>query len=211
ADHPLASALAARCRFAPIPTDDVERLAVWSRANTPADARFITPPGPKTFRLWSGRAVAFNRAASPYHAAGLKDWSDRFRAHVGFSGSTDAFVRAYLGDRHGLESRYGRLSHERLADLARGQGAEYVLAPAPDVSDATSGPLRLVKTEGRYAVYRVEPDSVIARSEPYLSRSHALRGNASPDAPRRPRMAAERPKTRSHAERGNEGEASAPR
>jgi hypothetical protein len=162
-ESPLASALAARSRFAMSPTDDVERLALWARSHTPKDARFITPPGLKTFRLWSGRSVAFNRAASPYHAAGLKDWSDRFRAHVGFAGNTDEFVRAYMSDRHGFESRYGRRSLVELADLARSQGADYVLAPATDDSGATSGPLRLLKTEGRYGVYRVERDAMVTR------------------------------------------------
>src|SRR5262249_12133687 len=61
-------ALVRRCRFAEVPVDDVERLAVWCREHTPADARFIGPPGPKTFRLWSLRDLAFNRAGSPYAA-----------------------------------------------------------------------------------------------------------------------------------------------
>lgn len=159
-DHPIASALAARCRFGPIPTDDVERLALWARANTPTDCRFITPPGPKTFRLWSGRAVAFNRAASPYHAEGLKDWSDRFRAHVGFAGKTAEFVRSYLADRHGVESRYNRLTPEALAALAASQGADYVLAPSLGHG---AGPLRLCRADGRYAIYRLDPSPAVAR------------------------------------------------
>src|SRR5262249_27394619 len=61
-----ARVLVDRCRFTAVPVDDVERLALWCRTHTPADARFIGPPGPKTFRLWSQRSVAFNRAASPY-------------------------------------------------------------------------------------------------------------------------------------------------
>jgi hypothetical protein len=157
-ENEVAQSLAARCRFGTVPTDDVERLAVWARDNTPADARFVTPPGPKTFRLWSGRSVAFNRAASPYHAAGLKDWSDRFRAHVGFEGSTPEFVRAYLSDRHGLERRYDRLGPEELARLAEGQGADYILAARSGPYGGHAGPLRLLRAEGRYAIYRVEPE-----------------------------------------------------
>ena len=94
----------ARCRFAEVPTDDLERLAVWCREQTPASSRFIGPPGPKTFRLWSRRSLAFNRAGSPYHAEGLADWSARYRDHVGFAGSTAEFARAYLADRHALEA-----------------------------------------------------------------------------------------------------------
>ena len=61
--------LVERCRFAEVP-DRRPRAAggLVPREDTPADSRFIGPPGPKTFRLWSRRALAFNRAASPYHA-----------------------------------------------------------------------------------------------------------------------------------------------
>ena len=104
--HPLVRSLIGRCRFAAVPADDVERLALWCRDHTPATARFIGPPGPKTFRLWSLRPLAFNRAASPYHAAGLADWFARFQDHVGFHGSPEQFVRSYQADRHGFEARY---------------------------------------------------------------------------------------------------------
>jgi hypothetical protein len=154
-DNRLAVALAARCRFAESPMDEVERLAVWARANTPPGSTFITPPGPKTFRLWSERAVAFNRAASPYHALGLSDWSQRFRAHVGFEGTTADFVHAYLADRHGFESRYARLTPEGLAALARSQGAKYILASAP-LNGKSTGPLRMLRVDGRYAIYQVD-------------------------------------------------------
>ena len=59
-----------RCRFLPVPVDDIERLALWCREHTPGTARFIGPPGPKTFRLWARRSVAFNRAASPVSRRG---------------------------------------------------------------------------------------------------------------------------------------------
>ncbi len=148
-----------RCRFAEVPTDDLERLAVWARENTPASARFIGPPGPKTFRLWSRRPLAFNRAASPYHAKGLADWAGRFRDHVGFEGSTADFVRAYLADRHGLEARFGRMTEAERAELARRQGATHVLARAPAAGSSgdPDGPLELLRIEGRYAIYRVRP------------------------------------------------------
>ena len=79
---PLGRILVARCRFLEVPVDDVERLAAWCRENTPRSAMFVGPPGPKTFRLWSRRSLAFNRAGSPYHAAGLADWFARFQDHV---------------------------------------------------------------------------------------------------------------------------------
>jgi hypothetical protein len=157
--------LARHCRFAAVPVDDVERLAVWCREHTPRSARFVGPPGPKTFRLWSLRAVAFNRASSPYHAAGLADWAARFRDHVGFQGSTADFARAYLADRQRLERRYDLMSDAERADLARRQGASYVVAAPPKGGRATTeGPMELLHVEGRLAVYRVRtPEEAQAR------------------------------------------------
>jgi hypothetical protein len=166
---PWAAVMTSRCRFTAVATDDTERLALWCRRHTPADARFIGPPGPKTFRLWSLRSVAFNRAASPYHAAGLADWAARFRDHVGFDGSSAELVRAYQRDRHGLESRYQAMSDAERAALARRQGAQYVIASSPADPEAAGrqgqGPLELLHSEGRYAVFRVrriDPDTRIA-------------------------------------------------
>lgn len=148
----LADRLAAHCRFGEWPDDDIERLAIWCRTNTPTDARFIGPPGPKTFRLWSRREVAFNRAASPYHAAGLADWAARFRDHVGFTGSISEFAAMYLKDRQSLERGFDRLDAIGLRDLAERQGAGFVLASS-NVDEV--GALERLRVEGRYAVYRI--------------------------------------------------------
>jgi hypothetical protein len=163
--HPLVRSLINRCRFAPIPADDVERLALWCRDHTPASARFIGPPGPKTFRLWSLRSLAFNRAASPHNAAGLADWFSRFQDHVNFHGSPEEFVRAYVADRHGFESRYQAQTDAERAALAIGQGATYVVAAGPRTGDHPSdtGPLELLHVEGRYAVYQVKLDTLVQR------------------------------------------------
>jgi hypothetical protein len=169
ARHVLVRGLIDRCRLAAIPLDDLERLALWCRAQTPATARFVGPPGPKTFRLWSRRSLAFNRAASPYHAAGLVDWFARFQEHVDFHGSPAEFVRAYLVDRHRFEARYQTLSDAQRAAMARRQGATYVVADAPaahqgPVSSLSSGsPLELLHVEGRYAVYRVRSGELVQR------------------------------------------------
>lgn len=158
----LRHALVDRCRFTRVPTDDVEKLADWCRDHTPSSARFIGPPGPKSFRLWSERAVAFNRAASPYHAAGLADWSERFRLHTGFEGTTADFARAYLRDRHGLEAGFARLTPAGLATLARSQGAGYLLAG--ELHSADAGAWEALRTEGRYTVYRLR-DAPLAHAE----------------------------------------------
>ncbi len=159
ADHPFAQktlvrGLVARCRFAPVPIDDIERLADWCRDHTPESARFIGPPGPKTFRLWSRRSVAFNRAGSPYHAAGLADWFARFQDHVDDHDPPAVFVRDYLAGRHRLEARYDMLSDEQLIALAFRQGADHVIARASLRTPVNSG-LEHLHSEGHYAVYRL--------------------------------------------------------
>jgi hypothetical protein len=176
--HPLARTpvvrgLVARCRFTPVPIDDIERLALWCREHTPASARFIGPPGPKTFRLWSRRSLAFNRAGSPYHAAGLADWFARFQDHVDSRDTPAVFVQHYLAGRHRLESAYDRMDPGALSALALRQGADYLIAaaalagPVPQAFPAPEqGPLRLLHVEGRFAVYRVEPSFAAAFRHP---------------------------------------------
>jgi len=162
ARSPWVRGLIARCRFAEVPIDDIERLAVWCREHTPARARFIGPPGPKTFRLWSRRSLAFNRASSPYHAAGLADWFARFQDHVDVHDAPQAFVQHYLSDRHRFEARYDEFSEEKRAELAFRQGADHVIALAPgSVQDSPSdrhNPLLLLHREGRFAVYLIKPE-----------------------------------------------------
>jgi hypothetical protein len=151
-----------------MPLDDIERLALWCRDHTPSSARFIGPPGPKTFRLWSRRSLAFNRSGSPYHGAGLADWFSRFQDHVDFHGTPEQFVRAYRDHRHEFESRYQSMSDGQRAALALRQGAGYVIAEAPKEPAARdrgepTRPLELLHAEGRYAVYRVNPSSLVHR------------------------------------------------
>ena len=170
ARHPLVRGLIARARFAEVPADDVERLGRWCHDHTPATSRFVGPPGPKTFRLWSRRSLAFNRAASPYHADGLADWFARFQDHVNFHGTPADFARSYVSDRHGFEARYQSQSDAERAALALRQGATYVVAAAPTSSSPqgsrfrpSTGPLELLHVEGRYAIYRVRPELVVQR------------------------------------------------
>jgi hypothetical protein len=170
ARHPLVRGLIARCRFAEVPADDIERLGLWCREHTPATARFIGPPGPKTFRLWSRRSLAFNRSASPYHADGLVDWFARFQDHVDFHAAPADFAQAYVRDRHGFEARYQSRSDAERAALALRQGAAFVVASAPRASHdsrlrRSTGPLELLHVEGHYAVYRVKPELLVHRQQ----------------------------------------------
>jgi hypothetical protein len=162
AASPVVRALVARCRFAAVPIGDMEVLASWCRENTPPGARFIGPPGPKEFRLWSRRSLAFNRAGSPYHAEGIDDWYRRFADHVDFHGTAAEFVQAYLSGRHRLEARYDAMTDADRAALASRQGADHVVALRPTADDHDpDGPLELLHAEGKYAVYRVRSESAV--------------------------------------------------
>jgi hypothetical protein len=161
AQNPLVRGLAVRCRFVPVPGDDIERLALWCREHTPPEVRFVGPPGPKTFRLWSRRSLAFNRSGSPYHAAGLADWFARFQDHVGLHVPPQEFVREYQAGRHELEARYDTLSGDELASLAVRQGADHVIAPV--LSTGREGRLTHLHTEGCYAVYRLAAGDLAQR------------------------------------------------
>jgi Domain of unknown function (DUF6798) len=157
-----------RCRFYPFPLDDMERLALWCRDHTPASARFVGPPGPKTFRLWARRSLAFNRSGSPYHGAGLADWFARFSEHVDYRGTPEQFVRDYVGHRHDFEARYQSQSDSQRAALALRQGADHVIAETPKESSSrgartTGSPLEWLHSEGRYSVYRVNPSALVHR------------------------------------------------
>ncbi|MFO0957873.1 MAG: DUF6798 domain-containing protein [Isosphaeraceae bacterium] len=153
------SRLVERCRFLETPTDDMERLAVWCRTETPEASLFVGPPQPKTFRLWAHRPLAFNRSGTPYHAAGLADWLARFRDHVGFEGTNAEFASAYLRNRQALESRYQAMTDSERAELAIRQGADYLIASPPKRGAAPSDDrLEWLHSEGRYAVYRVRDD-----------------------------------------------------
>lgn len=165
--RPVADWLLDHCRFAAIPRDDMERLALWCREHTPPDARFVGPPGPKTFRLWSLRSLAFNRAGSPYHAAGLADWSERFRRHVGHEGISAEFAADYLADRQGLERRFDQLDADQLAELTRDQGASFVVAGshlARVAEGSSASTLETLHVEGSLAVYRVRPTTLASTS-----------------------------------------------
>ena len=82
ARHPLVRGLISRCRFAAVPADDIERLALWCRDHTPATARFIGPPGPKTFGsgrcgAWpsTGRRAPIMRTGWPTGSRGFRTMS----------------------------------------------------------------------------------------------------------------------------------------
>ena len=156
--------ICAHVRVAESPMDDLERIATWCRLQTPSNASFIGPPGPKGFRLWSRRSVAFNRAGSPYHAAGLADWASRFQAHVGHTGDVTQFAQSYLANRQELERGYDLRSSSELVELAQNQGADHVLVSgAPRLDDPR---LHLLHTEGKYSVYAVKPEATLSHNLP---------------------------------------------
>ncbi len=172
-------AVATHCRFAAIPNDDTERIALWCRSNTPLDAVFLGPPGPKTFRLWSRRALVCNRAASPYHARGLNDWARRYRDIVNFKGTMSELVATYVQSRHQLEHRYLDRSDDDLARLATRQGAGYVIAdigPADQPRGGKASRLERLHFEGEWAVFRVRANRANPPANARPSTSQEPRG-----------------------------------
>jgi hypothetical protein len=142
-----------RCRFFETPFDDMERLGAWARRNLPEDAVLVGPPESKTLRLWSRRAVSFNRAGSPYHGRALLVWGERFRRHVAFAGDTRELARAYQRDRARLEARYYELSCEELSILLDEMNASHVVTHSQREDELARGGIERLHVEGRYAIY----------------------------------------------------------
>jgi hypothetical protein len=84
----------------------------WIRDNTPADSLWLTPRHQQTFKWLAQRAEAVNGKDVPQDAAAVVEWQDRREAL--FPPETGAVGLTGLGE-------------QRLIELARRYGAEYVL------------------------------------------------------------------------------------
>ena len=156
-----------RCRFYPMPVDDIERLALWCRDHTPTTARFIGPPGPKTFG--SGRDGAWpSTARQPLSRRGT---GRLVRPVPGPCG----FPRPAGGIRAGLPRRPPRVrgalrcprATTQRAALASGRARRLRRRRRPRMPASRvpgpSGPLELLHVEGQYAVYRVDRVGLVHR------------------------------------------------
>jgi hypothetical protein len=102
-------------------TQEME-LYAWVRANTPEDARFVTPPlALATFRLRTGRAIIADWKSVPFNAGALIEWYRRLElmsgTHMPSSGAE-------------IAEGYERLDEQRLTALRQAHCIDYaVLLP----------------------------------------------------------------------------------
>ena len=154
----IVSGLLARCRFAPVPLDDIERLAVSGAASIRPHRRdLIGPPGPPDTSV-CGRVVnlAFNSVrACPYHGAGLADWFARFQDHIRFPGTPEEFVKRLSTEPTGMNSRPGTTSLDAIHQASSpGDRALTRTSPRPlkgpriGRRETATAPLELLHAEG---------------------------------------------------------------
>jgi hypothetical protein len=130
------------------PGGQLGKLHRWVREQSPADARFLVPPGFIDFRLHARRAIFVDWKCTPMRGDELVEWRRRMLAAMG----TTRFPAVGYALRHGSTRAYERQPLERLAALARREGLTHVIArpaaPAPGLT-----PLERV---GRFQVYRLD-------------------------------------------------------
>ena len=128
------------------PDAGIAEVAAWARANTPADAVFLVPPGDGSFRLDARRAVVVNFKHVPQLASELPVWRERMQAVLGEPLEADG--RTFVQRRADMEPTYRARDPADLRAVARRYGATYLIVPA------TEGAL-FTTADGRWSV--VEP------------------------------------------------------
>jgi hypothetical protein len=121
---------------------DWREMGQWVRANTPANAKFLTPRQGRTFKWHAQRAEVVTNKDIPQHAAEIMNWW----------AVQDEIYATHSGD---PEKRWhrslGLLSVERLTQLAEKYGAQYVVIHyRPGVPEFPLPPLFRNKTFGVY-------------------------------------------------------------
>jgi hypothetical protein len=117
----------------------------WIARKTPADAVFLTPRLNVSFKWRTGRAEVVNRKDIPQDAAGIVEWSARVK---------NVFSTKVRDEEIAVDS-IGSLGTERVRELAKKYGAQYVLSDRGQL-------LRLPivyginkEEEGDYVVYEI--------------------------------------------------------
>ena len=154
-----------RCRIAPMPLDDIERLALWCRDHTPHRRGSSGRPAPRpsgsgrdgTWRSIA-RAARIMARAWPTGSLALRTTSisaARRRSSFGPIGTT------------GMSSRRGTIrsamSSERPWPSGRGLSTSSPRRRKTASRQQIAGPLELLHVEGRYAAYRVIPSALVHR------------------------------------------------
>ena len=126
----VARASSERCRFAEVPPDDVERLAVWCRTHPPARCPVHRAARSEDVPALVAPEPGVQPGGEPLPRRGLADWSRGSATTSGFEGSP----RSSSGptSQTATASR-GAMTHsipDARAALAVRQGAQYVIGPA---------------------------------------------------------------------------------
>jgi hypothetical protein len=90
----------------------------WIAENTPPDAAFLTPRLNVSFKWRTGRPEVVNRKDIPQDAAGIVEWSARVKDVFGTK----------VGDEETAVDSIGALGTDRVRELAKKYGAQYVLS-----------------------------------------------------------------------------------
>ena len=131
---------------------DWQEICDWAAANTPKDARFLTPRLLYTFRWYSGRSEVVSWKDVPQDASGIVDWWRRVR-DVHQRGQTAQDVLWYRS--------LALAPPEHLVRVGKAYGATYLVTEA-----APPLPFELVSPpNASYAVYRL-PTTWVPRTPP---------------------------------------------
>lgn len=132
-----------------------EAICRWVAANTPADARFLTPRGASSFTWLTGRAEVVGWKNSPQDVQSLLAWRRRI---------TDCYSRD--GALKGMVNSTAELGRDRALSVAERYGADHAIIPT-DVPGLDRFGWEMLHREGVYAVYRLPvPTSPAATPEP---------------------------------------------
>jgi hypothetical protein len=114
----------------------------WIAENTSANSLFLTPRLNHSFKWRTGRPEVVNRKDIPQDARGILEWNRRIKDIYYYEGPAGLV---------GPIDSLGQLGDERVRQLAKKYGADYVLS---DRSQLLSLP-RAYRNE-EYVVYRIE-------------------------------------------------------
>jgi hypothetical protein len=122
----------------------------WATENTPHDALFLTPRLNLTFKWRAGRPEVVNRKDLPQDARSIVEWHRRIQ---------DIYYATIEGELQPLDS-LGVLGSERVRDIARQYGADYVIM---DRGQLLQLPIAYINDE--YVIYRIDGDDVRTTQE----------------------------------------------
>ncbi|MFO1358977.1 DUF6798 domain-containing protein [Plasticicumulans sp.] len=108
-------------------------VCLWARAHTPAEARFLTPPGHSGFVSMAQRSTVAEHKVNPDGGRGLAQWYERLQALTGDQSLPR--LNDFSRNSTALDEAYARNDAARLRELGRRYGARYVILlpgmPAP--------------------------------------------------------------------------------